>query len=140
MLAVALLLLLQSCSTEPEAINYGSDQCHYCKMTVVDVQHSAQYVSAKGKQFKYDAIECLVNDLNEQKPENPAHVLVANYVDPGVMINSSEAVFVITAAIKSPMGANLSAFDKATDAERVIKEHGGERFNWEEIQKHLNEK
>ncbi|MFY0643675.1 MAG: nitrous oxide reductase accessory protein NosL [Bacteroidia bacterium] len=139
MLAVSFMLMLTGCSTEPEAINYGSDQCHYCKMTVVDLQHSAQYVSDKGKQFKYDAIECLVNEMGETKPKNPAHVLVADYLSPGDMVYTHDAHFVITEAIKSPMGANLSAFSHADSAKKVIESHGGELYNWEQLFKILNE-
>ena len=81
-----LLVLMASCSTQPEPINYGSDACHFCKMTIVSKTHAAQAVSVKGKQFKYDAIECMVNDLNTENNTEMSIVLVADYLDAGEMI------------------------------------------------------
>lgn len=99
---------LASCSTEPEAIKYGEDACHFCDMTIVSKAHAAQAVSTKGKQFKYDAIECMVNDLQRNEAEM-AIKQVANFSQPGTMVQVREAGFIINDSINSPMGANLAA-------------------------------
>ncbi len=54
LLACCLSLLSTSCRIEADPISYGHDQCNFCKMNIVDKAHSAQYVSDKGKQFKYE--------------------------------------------------------------------------------------
>lgn len=131
--------LLFACSVEPQSINYGQDQCHFCKMTIVDKQHSAQYVTNKGKQFKFDAIECLVNQLGSVKEDQLAHILVANYEEPGAMIDARNSHYIICKKIKSPMGANLSAFSSKESAEKTISQFGGNLFNWTEIQKEIRE-
>ena len=64
------LFVLNSCSVEPKKINYGQDHCHYCDMTVVDKTHASEYVTKKGRAYTFDAIECLVNDLKENKNED----------------------------------------------------------------------
>ena len=46
-----------SCSKTPQPINYGTDMCHFCQMTIVTKTHAAQMVTTKGKQYKFDAIE-----------------------------------------------------------------------------------
>lgn len=61
-----LFILITSCSIEPAKIQYGKDACHYCKMNIVDKMHAAQYVTKKGKAFKYDAVECMLNDLKDK--------------------------------------------------------------------------
>ncbi|MFO7720174.1 MAG: nitrous oxide reductase accessory protein NosL [Gillisia sp.] len=99
---------LISCSTEPEAINYGHDACHFCEMTIVSQAHAAQAVSVKGKQFKYDAIECMVNDINKNQTEMAVE-MVSNFMQPGTMIPAQKAHFIINDSINSPMGANLAA-------------------------------
>ena len=63
LLGFTILMLLISCKIEPQAIEYGKDQCSFCVMNIVDKTHSAQYVTKKGKQFKFDAIECMVLDV-----------------------------------------------------------------------------
>ncbi len=133
-----LLLLFASCSNQPEPINYNSDACHYCKMTIVSKTHSAQAVSAKGKQFKYDAIECMVNDLNTENNAEMSIMLVANYLDAGNMIAAEKATYLVSENIPSPMGANLSATASEADAELLKTEKGGELFDWNTIKDRNN--
>lgn len=138
-LAFVSLLLLASCSVEPESVRYGEDQCAYCKMTIVDQTHAAQYVTLKGKQFKFDAIECMVNELNDSEKET-ASKWVANYPNPGEMTAAEDARYLISEAIKSPMGANLTAFASQDQAESIKQESGGETYSWSELKAHFREK
>ena len=76
-------VLLVSCNVSPQHIEYGTDACHYCNMTIVDRQHAAQLVTTKGKAFKYDAIECMVHSLqNEMKDAEIALYLAADSTNP----------------------------------------------------------
>ena len=54
-------LLVFSCNSSPQPIDYGNDGCHFCKMTIVDKVHAAEIVTKKGKVYKFDATECMVN-------------------------------------------------------------------------------
>jgi len=127
---IAVLCLLVSCKVEPEQINYGSDACHFCKMTIVDQQHAAQYVTSKGKQFKYDAIECMVNELAEKNRDDIAILLVADYNSPGHMTSAISSIYLISPSIKSPMGANLSGFVTENDALKAKGENDGDIYSW----------
>lgn len=128
-----MLLLLFSCKVEPDMIQYGSDSCAFCKMTIVDQQHSAQYVTKKGKQFKFDAIECMVNDLSEKDIEKIEILLVAAYDQPGEMTSAPKATYLISEGIKSPMGANLSAFSSQQSAKETRDKEEGDIYNWPEL-------
>jgi copper chaperone NosL len=126
-----LLIILTSCKVEPKDINYGNDHCHFCDMTVVDKTHAAQYVTKKGKAYMFDAIECMVNDLNKNNNEDTmAFLLVADYANPGNLVDAKTATFLISEKIKSPMGENLSAFSSKEIAEKVLKENGGKLYTW----------
>lgn len=140
LVGIILLLLTISCKIEPQAIEYGKDQCSFCVMNIVDKTHSAQYVTKKGKQFKFDAIECLVNDVAEKGEEDLAFILVANYENPGEMIDAITAFYLISAEIKSPMGANLSAVSTIEKAEELKEKHTGEIFTWESLKQRLSDK
>jgi copper chaperone NosL len=137
---IIVLLLTISCKVAPEAIEYGKDQCSFCKMNIVDQTHSAQLVTAKGKQFKFDAIECMVNYLGESSEEKIAILLVADYANPGEMTDAETATYLISEAIKSPMGANLSAFSVKSTAEEFQQKHTGEIFSWELLKQQLSDK
>jgi len=139
-IGVVILLLTISCKVEPAAIEYGKDQCSFCVMNIVDKTHSAQYVTKKGKQFKFDAIECLVNDLSEKNESNLAKILVADYGNPGQMIDASSAIFLISPEIKSPMGANLSALSSSEKAKELQQKYSGEIYSWESLKQQLSDK
>ncbi len=127
-------LLLLSCTVKPQPIDYVSDHCNFCDMTVVDKTHAAEYTTKKGKSYPFDAIECLVRKINRENNEDKmAYILVADYANPGELTNAKEAYYLITKKIKSPMGANLSAFKSEDKAKKTQEEFGGEIYNWNEI-------
>src|SRR5690606_5587806 len=131
-------LLLSSCNVSPQPVNYGSDACHYCDMTIVAPQHASQMVTSKGKAYKYDAIECMVHSLQDEfKDTEMAYILVADFDRPGELINASDAGYLVSEEIKSPMGENLSAFNGKEAAEKAKEKFTGKVFTWEEIKKHL---
>lgn len=131
-----IIIVSVSCSNEPEPIEYGSDACDFCEMTIVSPAFSAQAVSNKGKQYKYDAIECMVNDLLQNEIEM-ATLNVANYSKPGNMISVDQAVFIIHDSIKSPMGANLAAVKKEEQASLGVMES---TYNWEGLKSYFLQK
>jgi copper chaperone NosL len=135
-----LFIFLIGCTPEAKEINYGSDMCHYCKMTVVDNQHAAELVTKKGKAFMFDAIECMVNYTEENKETEYAFLLVNDYNNPGKLIPATESYFLQSQAIPSPMGAFLSAFENEAGAESMKTEKGGEVYQWEELNKLLKGK
>ena len=137
---VGLLLVLNllfSCSIEPSKIEYGKDACHYCKMTIVEETHAAQIVTKKGKPYKYDAIECLLNDFENREEKDIALFLVTDYVTPKKLIDAKTATYLISKNIKSPMGANLTAFTQKENAEKYATNGIDNIFNWEELQDHF---
>jgi copper chaperone NosL len=101
-------------------------------MTIVDKTHAAEFVTKKGRAYKFDAIECLINDLKDKREEEMAYILVTDFLNPTVLINATEATYLISEEIKSPMGANLSAF-KTKAAITYI----GKTYNWQQIKERI---
>ncbi|MEH6763370.1 MAG: nitrous oxide reductase accessory protein NosL [Aequorivita antarctica] len=132
--------LLISCNVSPQHIEYGTDACHYCNMTIVDRQRASQFVTTKGKAFKYDAIECMVHSLqDEMKDTEIALYLVADFNQPGQLMDATMSSYLVSDQLPSPMGANLSAFENEKAAQKAKEEFTGELYSWEEIQKHLKQ-
>lgn len=133
-LYITLVTVIYSCKVEPKEINYGGDHCHFCDMTVVDKTHASQYVTKKGKAYMFDAVECMVNNLNQNKNEELMEfLLVADYTNPGNLVDAKTATYLISEKIKSPMGANLSAFSSKEIAQQQSSDMGGELFTWTEL-------
>ena len=117
----------------------GEDACEFCRMTIVDNQHAAQLVTEKGKNYKYDAIECMINDLNQwERPPVEIH-LVADYANPGSMTDALKANYLISEEIPSPMGAYLSGFSRESDRNKTHQSAGGDRFNWDQLRQYWEE-
>lgn len=128
-----LLLLIFSCNVSPKPIDYGSDGCSFCKMTIVDKTHAAEIVTKKNKAYKFDATECMVNFMADFDTSEIELYLSDNYSEPGTLIDATKATFLISKKIPSPMGAFLTAFKIKSDAEKVQTEKGGEVYTWEEL-------
>jgi copper chaperone NosL len=130
-------ITILSCTHSPKPIAYGNDGCHYCKMTIVDKIHGAELITDKGKVFKFDATECMLNyaaDINEAEEGS---FLTNHYESPTALISATEATFLISENLPSPMGAYLTAFEDAAQAEKIQTEKGGELYNWETLKTHL---
>ncbi len=136
-IGLLVLLILTGCSTSPRPIHYGEDGCHYCKMTIVDKVHAAEIITKKGKAYKFDATECMVNFLTEFETSDIKLYLSNNYTEPETLIDATQATFLISENIPSPMGVYLSAFKEKKDAEKTRAEKGGTLYSWEELLTHL---
>lgn len=134
------LFMLGACKIDSEPINYGSDACHYCSMTIVDRQHAAQYVTKKGKPFKFDAIECMMHGLKEIDEDKIAMYLVDDFSNPGKLIDGTKASYLVSKNIPSPMGEFLSAFENKEAADRVRSEQKGALFSWQELKERFTNK
>lgn len=136
---LAFLLVLLGCNAAPQPIDYGSDGCSYCKMTIVDNTHAAEIVTKKNKAYKFDATECMVNFMKDFDTSEIELYLSANYTEPGTLIDAKNATFLISKNIPSPMGAFLSAFKEQADAKNVQADKGGDLYSWEELLAHLKD-
>jgi copper chaperone NosL len=133
-----LLLFFLSCNVSPQPINYGSDGCHFCKMTIVDKVHAAEIVTKKGKIYKFDATECMINFITDFDTSEIQLYLSNNYAQPETLIDATKATFLISENIPSPMGAFLSAFENKADAEKFKAKKGGDLYTWTQLLTHLN--
>lgn len=133
-------LALFSCKPSPKPIDYGVATCEFCKMSIVDPRHAAETVTAKGKVHVFDAIECMVNYL-AANPDKPFEIFLINdYADPGKLIDATTATYLVSEAVPSPMGANLSGFSNHSAAQNTSDSKGGTLYTWEEIRFQLKGK
>lgn len=134
-----LLIVLSACTPTSRPINYGEDVCAFCKMTVVSQQHAAEVVTDKGRIYTFDAIECMINYVQQQKETQFSFLLVNDFLNPGTLIDATSCQYLISENIPSPMGAFLSAFEDKEKAIAVQAEKGGKLYNWNELNQHFKE-
>jgi len=134
------ILLLSSfffigCGSNPEPINYGHDECDFCRMLITDNRYGAELVTDKGKVFKFDEIGCmieyamvknLIGDANQK-------FLVTDFANPETLIDASSAFFVQNENFRSPMGSNVMTFDSEISRQKFVAERGGSLLNWVDV-------
>lgn len=129
-----LVLLWTGCTPEPEPIDYGEDNCAYCRMTVTDPRYGSELVTSTGKTYMFDSIECLAAYVQEN-PEVEVHSLwVPNFRDPGTLMKVEEAFLVRSDQLKSPMSLNIAAFPQGASRTAVADSVSGTVMTWNEVQ------
>ena len=133
--AMTTLLFLTSCGVQPAPIEFGTDTCDYCRMTISDEQYGSEIVTKKGRVYKYDAVECLagaiiVGDVPEEKI---ALILTIDHASPRTLVDAETASYLRSPGLRSPMGMNLTSFGQPADAERAMERHPGELLAWHEV-------
>lgn len=135
-----LLWAITACSPEPKPIDFGNDGCDWCKMIITDEQYGAEIVTSKGKVYKFDAAECLVNFIergNSLANEEIHSKLVIGWDTPKEFIKAENAYYMYAENLPSPMGAFLTAFSSEEEAKKAISKYQGEPMDWERAKEHV---
>jgi len=99
-------------------------------MTIVDKQHAAEVVTVKGRSYKYDAIECMMNAQRAWELPPVRQFLVCDYVNPGQLIDAMNAYYLVSEDIPSPMGEFLTAFSSEQERNSATQ-NVKELLDWE---------
>jgi copper chaperone NosL len=129
------VLCLTSCSTEPVPIEFGKDLCHFCKMTVMDRKFGAEIVTAKGKIYKFDDLNCFLNFYNSgyEEERDMKHKLVIDYANPGKLIDAGNAFYLKSERLRTPMNSEVAAFETKGNMDKFKKEWAGIYLGWGEV-------
>lgn len=113
------------------AIAQNSKSCSLCKMDIND-SHFIANAALNDRALAFDATECLVNFLKL----NPStkNLTVTDY-QTEEQVDAKTAFYLKSKSIKSPMGANISAYKTEKAANDMRKKKGGEGINWTELLK-----
>ncbi|HEX7356204.1 MAG TPA: nitrous oxide reductase accessory protein NosL [Ignavibacteriaceae bacterium] len=130
-----MMLVISSCSKQPEQIAYGEDECEFCKMIVMDKRYGAELVTDKGKIYKFDSVECLVGYIDNKKlnEKDYSSVWVGNYSNPGNLIDASKAIYLKNDELRSPMGLNVLAVETQDQFDIIFEKDGGKKLVWKDL-------
>jgi len=131
------LPLVFSCSVGPQPIEYGHDQCSFCRMTIMDQRYGSELITSTGKVYKFDAIECMINYLQNGSEEYQMY-LVSDYSNPGHLIKAERSFFLRAVTLPSPMGMYITGFETSKKAEEYKQKNSGELYNWKQLNRDFN--
>lgn len=135
--AVVILLFfaLQSCSTGPQPIKYGSDACDFCKMTIMQKKFANEWVTDKGKVYRFDDVHCLLRFRKTGNSKGAAYI--NDFAGKKEFAKADEMFFVKAAEIKAPMGGSVAAFADEADADAFEKNNQGTALSWQEVEREM---
>lgn len=124
---------LSACRQDSEAIVFGVDACHHCKMTLLDHRFGGEIVTRRGKVFKFDSLDCL-RSFARNHPEaigDGADVFVLDGAGNGELLKAENAKFQERSDLHAPMGRAIIAYKlSATDPAAAF-------LSWQDVQKRL---
>lgn len=114
LLSLIFSMLFVSCSVDdkPQPVMLGEDDCVACQMTIVKGQFACEYITDKGKCFKFDDLSCLFTYLAKNNVDEQCilKIYVGDYEHPDQLIDLKTATLVLGVDIPSPMGGGVAAF------------------------------
>lgn len=128
-----IILMIIGCSKNFEPINYQKDECAHCMMTITDPKFGCELITDKGKVFKFDSIECMVDYILIDRNFNLHSLWISDYSHPNTFVDAKRAFFILSEKINSPMGMNLAGVKTKEDADKLLNEFGGRKLNWDEV-------
>jgi copper chaperone NosL len=137
-LSLFILFVASGCgTTEPQAIDYGKDVCTHCKMVVADPKYGAEMITKKGKIYKFDSAECLMDFVSEdtKNQSTDAQLLVINFAKPTTFIDAKNAFYLIDKGYQSPMGGNIVPFESEILADNNKLSPDAKIMTFEEVLK-----
>lgn len=133
-LLISALFIFSSCSTKPQPIQFGVDNCDFCKMTISDQRYGAELVTKKGRIFKFDDIHCIKGFIEngQVKSEDIAGSWLVDFSIPEKLIPTKESHLFLSEQLKSPMGSNIAAFENAKEMTKIQKNYSGTEMKWDD--------
>ncbi|GIV78827.1 MAG: hypothetical protein KatS3mg050_3221 [Litorilinea sp.] len=141
LLFLALSGILSGCARgsaepAPPEIRYGEDICQECQMIISDPRFAAGYAYELGPGRYQSLAFDDIGDMLAHAARHPEHVIVAWYVHDyhsQEWLDATQAIYVRSSALHTPMGHGLAAFADRAAAETLAAEREGELLTWEEL-------
>lgn len=138
MMALGLALLFSNCTVGQPEIRYGQEECAHCRMNVVDAKFAAAVQTTKGRNYVFDAPECMVPFVGPKGhlvEEEVAGWYVSDFSHPGELIDAKTAFYLHSPQLKSPMRGNVAAFSSEADRKEASVHFPGTLMDWAQVKK-----
>ncbi len=130
------ILLVTACGDSgPQPIQFGKDGCQFCKMTIMDPKFGAELITSKGKVFKFDDVNCLVQYMDEIKESDrsDSRLYVIDFHTQNALIDANSARYIKTAEVKSPMASGIAAFSNEIIHNEYLEKWQGDNLLWTDL-------
>ncbi len=134
MVLIGIMFSFSSCNSRiPKQAKINSDNCDFCKMTIVDDKFVAEYITSKGRYYFFDDISCMVKFKKQNTNAQNSDYYIADFNNPSHFISLNDAILLKSEKIASPMGGNIAAFSKQEEANKFTTQYMGTAVLWAEM-------
>lgn len=127
------LISLQSCSNSPQPISYGTDACDFCKMTIMEKKFACEWLTDKGKAFRFDDLHCLQSFVKVNKSNGTPYI--NDFLGKKEFVKAGNLFFVKSEELRGPMGGHIAGFADKASADDFAQKSRGQRLSWQEVEK-----
>ena len=127
------LVSLVACTHDnrPQPIRLGKEDCAGCGMTIEVPRFACEFITDKGKCFKFDDLSCLFHYMNAK---NLSDSTVEKIYVADSLIDIKQAGLVLGQDIKSPMNGGVAAFRNRAHAQKfAVKTRSILLDSWERL-------
>ncbi len=134
---ILLLVFLSGCSTKPEPIKVGTDNCYFCKMTITDARFGAELITKKGKVYKFDDMHCILDFLQAKSVEKNeiSGIYLTDFSNGNQLVKATEALLLQSEDLRSPMNGNIAAFSSNDSLKKIMEKFKGKQITWAQLAK-----
>lgn len=127
--SIIVFLLMSGCQSERVLpnIRYGEEPCAHCRMLINEANFATAYETNAGEMRKFDDFGCMALQLEE---ETAVVVWVSDY-ETQKWLQATDAFFVYSEEIKSPMGDSILAVSTEQRAKALAAQFKGEVLEYE---------
>ena len=133
-----LVFVMLSCSSKPQPIRYGGDACDYCKMTILNKNFACEWLTDKGKPFRFDDLHCLISFRQTNKAQGTAYV--NDFGGKEELVPADRMFYITSESLRTPMNGKLAAFADHHLATEFLKANNGRQLSWQEVNDQLHMK
>ncbi len=123
--------LLSSCNATPVAIDYGHDECASCQMLISDAKFAAEWITEKGKIYKFDDLGCLYDFITDEHLRGQGYM--TSFEANETFLSLDSAMLLQHPGLRSPMRSHIAAFSDPPSAEAIADKLGrdqGKLLTW----------
>lgn len=120
----------------PRPVEFGSEACRHCHMTITDERFVSQLITSTGKILVFDDVGCLVSALEDEMvpSDKAAQIWVTDFLTPDSLLEAGVAWFVAApATIGTPMASGLLAVATPQEADSLAALLQGRVLQWPEV-------
>ena len=127
-------LIFTACGNSgPEPINYNKDACEFCKMSISENRFAAEIITVKGRVYKFDDLQCLLQYDADNKEIPVKNYYVSSFLEDGKLIDAATALFIKHESMRSPMGGNIAAFSTQQTAADYASKNQTAITTWKDL-------